>query len=222
MPIPDKNTQRLGMRRFLFILILMTCMPISIQALRLGTSSEYRNGSFYTSVVCLVDAPYAKVSATLDEVDAGMKESPTKSIPWAWRNLGQRRNPDGNDLRLSENGVSYDEKTSAYKLNMLVGVQGDEDPMSFVVEGFLHDYHTRYGNTLHLQITKKIKILSNADFRVAASPYGANRTLLQLNTQICFGWFFSMFFTQKRYKSVMEWRLQGFVANLKQHAENLK
>src|SRR5574344_2364924 len=116
LPIPDKKTQRSGMRRFLFILILMTCMPISIQALRLGTSSEYRNGSFYTSVVCLVDAPYAKVSSTLDEVDAGMKESPTKSIPWAWRNLGQLKNPDENDLRLSENGVSYDETTSASKL----------------------------------------------------------------------------------------------------------
>ena len=111
-------------------------------------------------------------------------------------------------MRLSENGVSYDEKTSAYKLNMLVGVQGDEDPMSFVVEGFLHDYHTRYGNTLHLQITKKIKILSNADFVWPLLPMEPTAPFTAEHSDL-FWMVLQYVFTQKRYKSVMEWRLQG-------------
>jgi len=40
-----------------------------------------------------------------------------------------------------------------------------------------------------------------------------------LETHTKFGWFFNIFITQSRYKSIMEWRLKQYVQNLKNEAE---
>lgn len=40
-----------------------------------------------------------------------------------------------------------------------------------------------------------------------------------LESHAQFGWFFNIFITQSRYKSIMEWRLKQYVHNLKNEAE---
>lgn len=42
---------------------------------------------------------------------------------------------------------------------------------------------------------------------------------LQVVTHIKFAWFFDVFITQKRYKSIMEWRLRQVLLNIREEAE---
>jgi len=39
------------------------------------------------------------------------------------------------------------------------------------------------------------------------------------NVSIKFGWFFNIFITKKRYKSIVEWRIKKFTENLKTECE---
>lgn len=42
---------------------------------------------------------------------------------------------------------------------------------------------------------------------------------LQVVTNIKFAWFFDVFITQKRYKSIMEWRLRQMILNIKEESD---
>ena len=52
-----------------------------------------------------------------------------------------------------------------------------------------------------------------------------NELLFITNVSIKFGWFFNIFITKKRYKSIVEWRIKKFTENLKnecEHRQNVK
>lgn len=40
-----------------------------------------------------------------------------------------------------------------------------------------------------------------------------------MRIHIRFGWFFNIFITQKRYRDIVEWRMQGFMNNMRDEAE---
>ena len=47
-----------------------------------------------------------------------------------------------------------------------------------------------------------------------------NELLFITNVSIKFGWFFNIFITKKRYKSIVEWRIKKFTENLKNECEH--
>ena len=47
-----------------------------------------------------------------------------------------------------------------------------------------------------------------------------NELLFITNVSIKFGWFFNIFITKKRYKSIVEWRIKKFTDNLKNECEH--
>jgi len=47
-----------------------------------------------------------------------------------------------------------------------------------------------------------------------------NQLLFITNVSIKFGWFFNIFITRKRYKSIVEWRIKKFTENLKYECEH--
>jgi len=62
-----------------------------------------------------------------------------------------------------------------------------------------------------------IKSMSGSFYFV---PKGDNKTgYFQIRTNISFSWFFDVFITQKRYQSIMEWRLRQVMLNLREEAE---
>lgn len=62
-----------------------------------------------------------------------------------------------------------------------------------------------------------IKTMSGSFYFV---PKGDHKTgYLQIRTNISFSWFFDVFITQKRYKSIMEWRLRQVLLNVRDEAK---
>jgi hypothetical protein len=50
-------------------------------------------------------------------------------------------------------------------------------------------------------------------------PQGENEQLIITNLTIKFGWFFNIFITEQRYKSIVEWRIRKFADNIKVELE---
>ncbi|MBQ4035315.1 MAG: hypothetical protein II623_07635, partial [Paludibacteraceae bacterium] len=54
---------------------------------------------------------------------------------------------------------------------------------------------------------------------LTAMPQPEGKSLILVKSDMSFGWFFNLFFTESRYRSVMEWRIQGLTMNIKKKAE---
>ena len=62
-----------------------------------------------------------------------------------------------------------------------------------------------------------IKSMSGSFYLV---PKGDGKAAyFQIRTQISFSWIFNVFITEKRYKSIMEWRLRQVLLNLREESE---
>jgi len=61
--------------------------------------------------------------------------------------------------------------------------------------------------------------LKNGFGTITVVPQKDNEQLLVTNVRIKFGWFFNIFITKKRYKSIVEWRIKKFTENLKAECE---
>ena len=48
----------------------------------------------------------------------------------------------------------------------------------------------------------------------------ANTSVVCLHSDMSFSWLFNIFFTEKRYKNVLEWRLEQFLINVKNSSES--
>ena len=42
---------------------------------------------------------------------------------------------------------------------------------------------------------------------------------MRIQIHVRFGWFFNLFITQKRFRNIVEWRMQEFMRNLRTEAE---
>jgi len=59
-------------------------------------------------------------------------------------------------------------------------------------------------------------LLKNAVGSITFVPTNNNEYQVITNVKIKFGWFFNIFITKKRYKSIVEWRIKKFTDNIKE------
>lgn len=188
------------------------------QKVALGTSSNYSNGSFHTTSAYVVDAPVSELNKVLHEIYVGIQDKPTKNLKWLWKNLGHHSNVE-DDVVLSERGFEFNPATSEYLLKLALAMKKGDKPMLFNVEGNMYEFTSAGKKTVKLTVTKKIKILNSASFVLTAVPQPGGKSLILVNSDLAFGWFFNMFFTESRYRSIMEWRIQGLTMNIKKKVE---
>ena len=50
-------------------------------------------------------------------------------------------------------------------------------------------------------------------------PLSDTRCEMRIQIHVRFGWFFNLFITQKRFRNIVEWRMQEFMRNLRTEAE---
>ncbi len=190
----------------------------SAQKLNLGTSSTYSDGAFHTTSAYIVDVPVSELNSILHEIYVGIQSEPTKNLKWLFKNLGHHSNVE-DDLVMAEKGFFFDPETSKYLLKLAVAMKKGDDFMYFDVEGNLREAWINGKKNVKLTVTKKIKILNSACFSLTAMPQPEGKSLILVESDMSFGWFFNLFFTESRYRSVMEWRIQGLTMNIKKKAE---
>lgn len=208
------------MRYIYTILVVLTLsFCILAQSNKNETKSEYKEGRyFHTYSTCVVDAPVEEVEAVLDEIYDGLKREPTKNLRWAFLGLGKPKS-EADNVRLYEKSVIYNPSTDVYAANLMM-ILDNSNVIEFNIEGSLKNVkHPSGKKDLTLTVTKKVKVLNDGYLSIASIPQNNGNAVLILHSKLKFGFIVDLFFTQSRYKEVIEWRLAGFLANIKKRAE---
>ena len=206
---------------YTFLLFFSFHFALTAQKTSNGTKSEYKSDRyFYTYSSCIVNAPAEDVELVLDDIYNGLKNEPTKNLRWAFYGLGRPKNKSKEDnVQLYEKSVTFYPETDVYIVNLMMIID-ESDVTEFSIEGELKSVkHPTGKKDLNLNVTKKVKVLNDGHICISSIPQGQNKTVLTLHSKLRFGFIIDLFFTQSKYKEVIEWRLAKFLVNLKDRAE---
>lgn len=199
--------------------ICLASFSQTIDVSPVGTVSEYKDGTFHTSSVMEVKAPFHVVKSVYLSIVDGMKTSPTKELDWAFLNMSKATG-SREEFLMREEGVKYDPKNNKYQLKLRIGLK-DQEPGLYNIDAKLKTQTYPNGKyEISFCTTQKIKIMNTCGITLHLMQKDANTSVVCLHSDMSFSWFFNIFFTEKRYKNVLEWRLEQFLLNVKNRSES--
>jgi len=202
------------------LLLLLLCFGHPVFASPTDSiSTIYRNGEFITYCQVWVKASDTVSNSVVNDFDYQMKYDLDKLFDWALKGLNLRK--ENNNLM-----VFYFKSTAFNKETGVLRGTGDviiTDMITYpniIVDSKLSNKKFTNGKSEF-----KIDLLYSSGFmkKMVATftviPKKEVGTWYTFENHVKFGWFFDIFITQKRFNSIMRWRLQHFVYNLKNEAE---
>jgi len=173
----------------------------------------YKDGEFITQYQLRVKVPNKVSTEVADFLVSDFHNSPKNLFTWALKGLGLQKN---NELIIVFKSSINDEKS-----NITHGIFDIVVPEIITFSKIKVDalvYKTRYTSG-EQRVTANIMysdlLLKNALGTLTIIPQPGNEELLVTNVKIKFGWFFNLFITKKRYKSIVEWRIKKFTENIR-------
>ena len=202
------------MLTYLFILLSANLFALGSDSI----STVYGDGEFVTQYQLRVKASTKITNEVNDYLVSDFHNSPINLFNWALKNLGlQNKN---NELIIVFKSSTNDDKT-----NVTHGVFDIVVPGFITLSGIKVDARvmkTRYTNG-DAKVTANIMysslLMKNALGTITVIPQSNNEQLLVTNVKIQFGWFFNIFITKKRYKSIVEWRIKKFTENIRNECQ---
>ena len=195
---------------YLFVLLSANLYAFSSDTI----STVYKDGEFVTQYLLKVKVQTKVSSEVADYLVNDFHNSPGNLFNWALKDLGlQNKN---NELIIVFKSSVNDEKR-----NITHGVFDIVVPDIITFSGIKVDasvYKNRYSNgeqKVTANIIYSSLLMKNALGTLTLIPIQNNEQLLVTNVKIKFGWFFNLFITKKRYKSIVEWRIKKFTENIR-------
>jgi hypothetical protein len=200
------------------LLLIFVCVYTVYAANSDSISTTYQDGEFTTQYT--IKTNYApKVTAEVaDYLVSDFHNRPGNLFNWALKDMGlqNKRNELIIVFRDSENDI----KTGITHGKFDVVVPNFTTFSNIKVDAIVTK--TKYGNgvtKVNANIIYSSLLLKSALGTLSIVPLENNEQLLVTNVTIKFGWFFNLFITQKRYKSIVEWRIKKFAENIKKECD---
>lgn len=176
-------------------------------------SSVYKDGKFETRYQSKTKAPNDVVTSVADYLVTDFHNSPGHLFTWALKDLGlQNKN---NELIIVFKSSTHDTKTGITHGVFDILVPGVTTFSNIKVDAIVSK--TKYTSGV-IKVTANIVysslLLKNAVGTILLVPQKNNNIVVITDVDINFGWFFNFFITQKRYKSIVEWRIKKFTENI--------
>ena len=177
-------------------------------------STVYQNGEFITYFRTNVKASPRIANDVSDYLVNDFHVTPDNLFNWALKDLGLQNKNDELifDLKSSEtdskSGITYG------KFDIVVQnirIFKDVKVNAIVAKS---KYPTKE-IAVNADIIYSSLLLKNAVGNIKFISLDNNEQLLVTHVKIKFGWFFNIFITKKRYKSIVEWRIKKFTENIK-------
>jgi hypothetical protein len=182
-------------------------------------STTYKNGEFVTYSQLLVNSSDSVSSAVLKDFDYQMCYKLESLFGWALKGMNLRK--EKNELMMFYfKSTSFNKTTNILRGVGDVIVPGIITIPDIIVDSRLTSKKFANGkNTVYIDLLSANGFLKKMNCSFSVVPRKEKGVWYTLETHIKFGWFFDFFITQKRFRSIMEWRLKRFVHNLKDEAE---
>lgn len=201
-------------RHSTFIIILLFVSISTVGASDTDSiTSVYKEGKFETRFQSQTKASDEIAQAVADYLVADFHNSPGHLFTWALKGLGlQNKN---NELIIVFKSSEHDTKNGITHGVFDIVVPGITTFSNIKVDAIVSK--TKYTSGV-IKVTANIiyssLLLKNAIGTLLLVPQKNNELSLVTNVSINFGWFFNLFITQKRYKSIVEWRIKKFNENI--------
>jgi hypothetical protein len=209
----------IGMKKISINVLLFLVCVYTVSAAGTDTiSTVYKDGEFVTQYT--IKTKYLpKVTAEVaDYLVNDFHTKPGNLFNWALKDLGLQNK--GNELIIVFRDSDHDIKTGITHGKFDVVVPNLTTFSNIKVDAIVAK--TKYSNGItkvNANIVYSSLLLKNALGTLSIVPQKNNEQLLVTNVTIQFGWFFNLFITQKRYKSIVEWRIKKFAENIKAECE---
>lgn len=184
-------------------------------------STRYVDGEFVSE--CAVDA--AAPLSVCDSVVADLVEQITSDyerlFTWAFKGLGRQGGDDERDeVVITIKESTFDKMSGVCHMVADIEVSRvttfrDIALDSRVLQTKLADGTTR----VDVDIFYSNSFLKKAYGTFFVKPLSDTRCEMRIQIHVRFGWFFNLFITQKRFRNIVEWRMQEFMRNLRTEAE---
>ena len=207
------------------VYILLTIIILSSRAISSfatttdSISSVYQDGKFETRYQSKTKASNDVVTSVADYLVTDFHNSPGHLFTWALKDLGlQNKN---NELIIVFKSSTHDVKTGITHGVFDIVVPGVTTFSNIKVDAIVSK--TKYTSGV-VKVTANIVysslLLKNAVGTILLVPQKNNNIAVITDVDINFGWFFNFFITQKRYKSIVEWRIKKFTENIIDECEH--
>jgi len=182
-------------------------------------STEYKNGEFITYCQVWVNASDSNCIKTAKEFDHQMKYNLEALFNWALKGLNLRKEKK-EIMMFYFKSTSYNEKTNVINCLGDAIVPGIITFPNITVQSQLSSRISANGrNGFYLSLINASGLIKTMNTSFTIISTRNNGSWYTLETHVRFGWFFNIFITQTRYKSIMEGRLKRFIHNLKEESE---
>lgn len=196
-----------------FQLVLFLFLPTIVSAAD-SISTVYTDGAFTTRYETKINVSNKVASDVSDYLVTDFHNSPGNLFNWALKDLGlQNKN---NELIIVFVSSNHDTNTGITHGKFNIVVPNITTFSNIKVDAIVSK--TKYTNgesKVTANIIYSSLLLKNGLGTMSIVPLKNNEQLLITNVSINFGWFFNLFITKKRYKSIVEWRIKKFTENIK-------
>jgi len=209
------------MKKRLIPVVIFLLQVMSMKATSKDTMmTVYRGGEFHSHYQTTVKASDIIAENVATDLLKDFHSTPLSLFDWALKGLGLQEKKKNEVIFILKSSTS-DQKTGI--------THGEFD--------IIVPYFTTFNNVKVDALVSKTKYV-NGQMKVTANiiysslllkhalgvltivPQKNNELLFITNVSIKFGWFFNIFITSKRYKSIVEWRIKKFTENMKYECEH--
>ena len=203
----------------LFLSFLFFLMPLTANT-EDSIKTVFQDGHFRTQYKTKVKASEMIASDMASDLLKDFHSSPDNLFNWALKDLGLQ-DKKKNDVIFILKTSTTDAKTGITHGEFDIIVPYITTFKNVKVDAIVSK--TKYSNG-EMKVTANIiyssLLLKYALGTVTIIQQKNNELLFITNVSIKFGWFFNIFITKKRYKSIVEWRIKKFTENLKSECEH--
>jgi len=208
------------MKKLFVLFLAFLCFTLPIMAIQDDSiKTVFLDGHFRTQYKTKVKASELTASNVANDLLKDFHTKPANLFNWALKDLGLQDKKKYEILFILKSSVT-DPKTDV--------THGEFDIIIPYVTSFKNvKVDAIVSKTIYLN--GEMKVTANIIYSSLLLKYALgtvtivqqknNELLFITNVSIKFGWFFNIFITKKRYKSIVEWRIKKFTENLKNECE---
>jgi hypothetical protein len=205
-------------KNYFLLILLILSFCISEHVIADSTSTTYSDGAFKTRCELPVKTSANNALDVADYLIDDFHNSPGHLFTWALKDLGLQNS--NNELIIIFKSSNHDSKTGITHGVFDIVVPHFTTFSNIKVDAIVSKTTNANGIiSVNAKIIYSSLLMKNGQGNLTFIPQKNNSYLLVSSVTINFGWFFNFFITQKRYKSIVEWRIKKFIENIKQECD---
>jgi hypothetical protein len=200
---------------YVVIILIYFCVTRAFALNPDSISTVYTDGEFVSHYQIRTKSTIKIIQDVSDYLVNDFHKTPDNLFNWALKDLGLQEKKK-NDLIFILKSSETDPKTGITHGEFDIVVPYIKTFSDVKVDAIVSKQNANNAETkVTANIIYSSLLLKYAIGTLTFTPQNDSNFLIETNVRIKFGWFFNIFITKRRYKSIVEWRIKRFTDNIK-------